>query len=343
MSDVSTTEQDILSQPTVWQQTIGLLEAGNLRSVWGTGTTDVIVTGCGSTHYLAMSAAELLRAVPGLRVRATPASELMAHASPRFAAPSSTLLLAISRSGATSETVAAVEEFRRHGGGRVVAVTTVADCPLVDQADASLVLPTASEVSVAQTRSFTSMLLAVQALAAVLGGHDLAVLRQLPQYASDLLERTRESSRALASDRGIESFYFLGSGALFGVASEAMLKLTEMSLTQSEAYHTLEFRHGPMSMCEPSVAVLGLITPERASIERAVIDHVSGLGARTLTLGPGESVTIPPSLPAWTRPVLYLLPLQLLALERALAKGLDPDQPRHLTAVIHLDPLSESA
>jgi glucosamine--fructose-6-phosphate aminotransferase (isomerizing) len=267
----------------------------------------------------------------------------MTDAAPRLTAPGTTMLLAFSRSGTTSETLAAVEEFRRLGGGRVIVVTTDADSALAAAADATFAAGSAMERSVAQTRSFSSMLLLAQAIAAVLGENDLSPLKQLAGHASELLGRTREPMSMLAHDRVLDSFYFLGSGPAFGVASEAMLKLKEMSLTHSEAYHTLEFRHGPMSMCDASAAVLALVTPERSRVERAVVNDVAKLGARTISLGPGEAFSMPEDLPAWARPVLYLLPLQLLALERALAKGLDPDQPRHLTAVIHLDPLPETA
>ncbi|MEO8329136.1 MAG: SIS domain-containing protein [Candidatus Nanopelagicales bacterium] len=343
MFNSSTTEQDILSQPDVWRESLEGLDAGRLRSAWGPTVTDVVVTGCGSTHYLALTAAELLRRVPGLNVRAAPASELMAEATPAYRTPPSALLLAISRSGETSETVAAVAEFRRLGGGRVVAITTMADSTLADVADASVVVSAAAEVSVAQTRSFSSMLLAVQALFAALSGQDLGVLRDLPELATQTLERTRDAVADVARDQSLESFYFLGSGPLFGIASEAMLKLTEMSLTQSEAYHTLEFRHGPMSMCDPAAAVVALITPERLRIEQTVVNDVTALGVRMLTLGKAQQIEVPTGLPAWARPVLYLLPLQLLALERCVAKGLNPDQPRHLTAVIHLDPVIKTA
>ena len=343
MPELSHTEREILSQPQVWQETIDAFDAKGIRAGWGSAPSDVIVTGCGSTHYLALTAAELLRNVSGLRARATPASELMAQASPRLVDPGNTVLLAFSRSGTTSETLAAVDEFKRLGGGRVIAVTTVAGSPLATAADMVLVADSATEQSVAQTRSFTSMLVLAEAIAAVLGGHDLSPLSQLANHASDILNRTRESMSALARQQSLDSFYFLASGPVFGVASEGMLKLKEMSLTTSEAYHSLEFRHGPMSMCDQRVAVLALVTPERLRIERAVVQDVAKLGAHTTTVGPGEDVALPDGLPAWTRPVLYLLPLQLLALERALAKGLNPDQPRHLTAVIHLDPLPETA
>ncbi len=114
-----------------------------------------------------------------------------------------------------------------------------------------------------------------------------------------------------------------------------MLKLKEMSLTSSEAYHAMEFRHGPMSMCDESAAVIALLSRERSGLERAVLNDIAPFGARQVTVG--GSGEIPSQIPSWAAPSLYLLPLQLLALERALAKGLDPDHPRHLTAVIELD------
>jgi glucosamine--fructose-6-phosphate aminotransferase (isomerizing) len=218
-----------------------------------------------------------------------------------------------------------------------VAVTCYPDSPLAHAADVVHTTAAAAERSVAQTRSFSSMLLVGQAVAAVLGGHDLAPLDGLPGHAARLLSEGRPAMGALAGDGMLDAFYFLASGPLLGVASEGMLKLKEMSLTSSEAYHAMEFRHGPMSMCDAGAVVLGLVSPQRTARETAVLDDVRPMAGRIVTIGDRLDHHVPASLPPWASPVLYLLPLQLLALERALAKGLDPDSPRHLTAVIHLD------
>ncbi|MEZ5097869.1 MAG: SIS domain-containing protein [Nocardioides sp.] len=187
------------------------------------------------------------------------------------------------------------------------------------------------------------MQLIAQALAATVAGRDLEPLHRLPGLAGELLVATRPAMAQLARDPALSAYYFLGQGPLFGIASEAMLKLKEMSLTASEAYHTLEFRHGPMSMCEPGVAVIGLLDPDRAAWEQPVYADLAPLRPRIVTVGPGGDLVVPADLPGWARPVLHLLPLQLLALERALHKGQDPDSPRHLTAVIHLDEAPEPA
>ncbi len=336
MTPRSHTEQEILSQPEVWRETLAALDVPRLTDGFGVPGSDVVVTGCGSTHYLALTAASLLRAA-GRRAWAVPASELLPDADPVMADPSRTALLVFSRSGTTTETVLAVEQYRRLGGATVIAVTCHPDAPLARAADIVWVAAAAAERSVAQTRSFSAMLLIAQAIAGAVGGADPSVLDKLPAHAERLLADARVPTSEIARDLAYTSFYFLASDPLFGVASEGMLKLKEMSLTSSEAYHSMEFRHGPMSMCDPSAVVVGLVSPERATHELAVLDDVRPMSGRVVTVGDRAHLNVPGSLPRWARPVLYLMPLQLLALERALAKGLDPDHPRHLTAVIHLD------
>lgn len=338
----SHTEREILSQPEVWQQTIDVLDPMSFLTPFSNDITDVLVTGCGSTHYLALSAAALLRE-SGLRAWALPASELISVAQPRLANAGGTLLLAVSRSGTTSETLMAVEHFRRIGGRSVAVITSYPDSPLAQAADVVWSAPASAEQSVAQTRSFTSMQVIVSAIAGALRGGDLSALAALPSAAASILERSRPLMAALARESGLESFYFLGSGALYGTASEGMLKLKEMSLTASEAYHAMEFRHGPMSMCDESAAVIALMSPDRTSVEDAVLRDISSFGAQLVTIGVEGHHQIPPDIPSWATPALYLLPLQLLALERAQHKGLDPDQPRHLTAVIYLDASNDAS
>ena len=331
---MSHTEREILSQPGVWATTLDTLDpaagADLLR-----GADEVVVIGCGSTHYLAMSAAALLRDA-GVRAWPLPASELLPGAQRQLREPSRTTVLAISRSGTTTETTRAVEHCRRLGVANVVTVTCDPHSTLALQGDVVLAAPEAQEKSVAQTRSFSTMTVMVSALVGALRGDDVGALRPLAEAAAEALDSSRERMRSLAHSSALDAFYFLGSGPLFGIASEGMLKLKEMSLTTSEAYHGMEFRHGPMSMCGENTGVISLVTPERHQLEDAVTRDLAALGAVLTTVGPGYDVPLA-SVEPWQRPALYLLPLQLLALERALAKGLDPDQPRHLTAVIHLE------
>ena len=338
------TWREIMSQPDVWEEALAAFNPQHrrLQSWRETGAFDrVIVTGCGSTYYLALTAARLLRQA-GCHALACPASELLLHRNSVCLPGHQFLLLSVSRSGTTSETVSAQVQFKSRIGGSVITVTCDSASPLAIDANLAIAIDAAQEKSVAQTRSFSSMLLVAQQLAALIAGHDLAASRRLPSFCRHLLERYGVLAQSLGEDSAIQKFFFLGSDALYGIACEAMLKMKEMSLSYSEAYHTLEFRHGPMSMVGEDSLVIGLITPEAAKQEIRVLDEMADMGAKVLAIGRAhienhQYVRLPADLPGWCTPALYLPVLQLLAYHRALVKGCNPDQPHNLSAVVSLD------
>jgi glutamine---fructose-6-phosphate transaminase (isomerizing) len=347
MTDGTFTYAEITSQPAAWQEAVDVIMAQKDRAaeLWQTlSPAQVVFTGCGSTHYLAMTAAALLQSLTKTPARAVPASEISLFPAAALADPARTLLVAISRSGTTSETIAAIRNFRALGGAAVWSIGCYPDTPVIDEADFALLIPSAQEESIAQTRSFASMLLVVEGLAAHLGGQDLAVLSLLPKVGQNILTQAEPLMRELAARLDLERFFFLGSGPQFGIASEAMLKMKEMSLTASEAYHFMEFRHGPKSMVDEHTVVVGLLSQSAREQEQAVLEEMSGLGGVVLSIGPrvkqedaAMGLTLPAQFPSWVMPLLYLPALQLLAYHRARAKGLDPDQPRNLDAVVVLE------
>jgi glucosamine--fructose-6-phosphate aminotransferase (isomerizing) len=219
---------------------------------------------------------------------------------------------------------------------------------LAQQANFALVTPGGQEQSVAQTRSFTSMLLLTQALAAVLARDEAGVerLHRLPDALEDLVARLGDLPQQLGADQDIERIFFLGGGPLYGLANEAMLKTKEMSLSYAEAYHPLEFRHGPMSMVNERTLVVGLLSDTALAEELRVLEDMRGLGACTLALTedgsvfsgwqPDHLVELCSGLDEWERGPLYLPVIQRMAYHRAVAKGLDPDRPHNLTAVVEL-------
>jgi len=338
------TLREILSQPDTWADALATVdpEDSQLRSLLASGAFDrVVVTGCGSTYYLALTAAGLLRQA-GCDARACPASELLLHRKSVCLPGQRYLLLSVSRSGNTTETVRAQEQFKAGGGGPVVAVTCDSQSPLAADADVVIAIDAAQERSVAQTRSFSSMAVALQQLAALLADRHVGGSRRLPAICRGLLERYGGLAQALGENGAMSKFFFLGSGALYGIACEAMLKMKEMSLSYSEAYHTLEFRHGPMSMVGEDSLVIGLISPEAARHEERVLQEMAEFGATVLAIGTQlrehqHRVDLPADLPAWCMPILYLPALHLLAYHRAIFNGCDPDQPHQLSAVISLD------
>ncbi len=337
---------EIVSQPDVWAAALEQLtgQAQSIQAAWrAAAPRQVLVTGCGSTYYLAQIAAALIQHLTGLPARGVPASEIALHPDQTVGDPGQTLLLAISRSGTTTETAAALDQFRRLGGAQVWGITCYDGTPVAAETDFALLLEMAQEQSVAQTRSFSTMLLAAQAVAAAAGGHDLAPLTALPAAGRRLLETTYGLATQWGTQAGLEKFFFLGSGLLYGLACEAMLKMKEMSITHSEAFHVLEFRHGPKSMIDDTACVVGLLSRRTFDHEAAVIHEMASMGGTTLALVPGTrsaghiTVHLPEDLPDWAMPPLYLPILQTMAHARAVGKELDPDAPRNLTAVVYLD------
>jgi glucosamine--fructose-6-phosphate aminotransferase (isomerizing) len=343
------TYQEIISQPDVWQQTLDgytpqavplLAHAARWRSA------ACLITGCGSTHYLSLTAAAIFRRL-GLNARALPASEIVFY--PDLLPPAPAVLLAISRSGTTSETLWAVETFRRrYPGSPVIAITTLPEATLAQASDFVLAAPAAAEQSIAQTRSFTSMLLLAQLLAGSLAGQAgyAKQLSALPPRLVQLLPGFAGLARQLGEEASLQRFFFLGNGPLFGLAGEAMVKTKEITCSWAEAFHPLEFRHGPMSVVNHQSLVVGLLSDSAAAAELQVLRDMQGLGARTLVIcdqahpsalaGLDHSAILASGLDEWARGPLYLPLIQLAAYYRALAKNLDPDHPTNLSMVVEL-------
>ncbi len=351
MSNGFFTRSEIASQPIVWKKTLQKMNvqrdalSANLASLkhrpW-------IVTGCGSTYYLSLHAASVLRSI-GLNAFAFPASELVFF--PQKHLPAGFVLLVISRSGTTTETLWAMDAYRHlmPEDGKIICITCVPDTPMVTGSDLVLLAPDAQEESVAQTRSFSSMALMVQALAVFLEGEEklTAPLENIPQSLPLVLPRYEALLEKIGNDLNLDRFFFLGTGPFYGIANECMLKTKEMCCTWSEAYHTLEFRHGPMSVVAPSALVVGLISDSAAKDEIQVLREMKAKGARTLAIceqrrdldweGVDDVIEVFSGLSEWQRPMIYLPFIQWIAFYRSLAKGLDPDAPLNLTQVVTLD------
>ncbi len=349
MAERSTVQREIESQPDIWESIWRRLQEqretlSNLlfSQCWD----ETLFAGCGSTYYLAVAAGELYQQLAGQRTRAVPSSEIVLF--PGGVYPDiigqRMLLVALSRSGETTETVeAASEQHRRQMP--VLAVTCHSNSTLASRSDAVLAADEAREETVPQTRSFTSMYLGAQYLAG-LSADDRTYLHELEQLPGHGRKVLQESAGLIPDLAGMdwERAVFLGSGPFFGLACEAALKLKEMALAWSEAYHFPEFRHGPISLADERTLVVGLLSDSGAAAEQSVLADVRGLGAQTLAIGERVpeglstyTLNLGSGLPELARGALYLLPLQLLAYRRALARGLDPARPRHLQQAVVLE------
>jgi len=335
------TYQEILSQPNAWVEALKMLDSyqSQIQSFFqGQFFDEVIFTGCGSTYYLSLSTAELFQRFTGTYARALPASEIWLNPS-TFKRNGKGLLITVSRSGETSETIRACEKFKNEKGGKCITVSCYPGMPLTIQGDLNIILPSGQEKSIAQTRAFSTLHLACTYLACVAAdrGDLIDNFNKLPEIGMKVIASCENLARKLGRDDRFDRFYFLGSASRYGLACELNLKMKEMSLSFSEAFHFLEFRHGPKSMVTESTLLIGLLSEAESKNEWAVLQEMKKRGATVLSIGESETnIEFRSNLPEDIRNILYLPFGQMLAYERAVIKKLNPDKPNNLEAVVRL-------
>jgi len=291
---MSKTSQELFSQPDCWQEAAA--HAGRVAEQLPKRGARIAVAGCGTSLYMAQAIAAWRESQGDGETDAFAASEMPAGRS-------YDLVVAISRSGTTTEVIELVNELTP--AGRVLAITAVPGSPVAQAATDTIDLAFADESSVVQTRFATS----VCALWRAHLGHDVDTLAQ--SAAAQLAEPGEETLS------GFEQFVFLGRGAGAALASEAALKFREAALTWSEAYAAMEYRHGPIS-------VIG-----EHSLVWAIGELASDLEAEVLATGARVRRSA-------GDPLVDLVNVHKAAVALAAEKGLDPDHPRRLTRSVVL-------
>ena len=331
------TYTEILSQPEAWESVLQVMGTHQAMPA-ATDYQQVIFTGCGSTYYLAEAAAALYCELTGRLARAFPASELWLNPHLTYPSGMSTLLVAVSRSGETSETIRACEQFREKKRGPIITLVNYPESPLASMGDVNIHLPSGQETSLCQTRAFSTLFLAATWLVLHWAGQNpLPRLQALPQAAERILAQYAPLAEQLSGELSFDRFYFLGSGSRHGLASELSLKMKEMSLSHSEPFHFMEFRHGPKSMVTSSTLVIALRSEQNRAYEQAVLDDIAALGGKLLVLDNQDAgVDFHTTVDEPLRNILYLPIPQLFAYGRSMAKGLNPDLPNNLNAVVKL-------
>lgn len=342
------TFQEILEQPAVWQRVLDALQP-QLDALALPELDELVFVGCGSSYHLAEIAAKVFAEVVGVRTRFVPASELLLATATVLHAGDRLGLVALSRTGTTSEVLKAVELFkrRREQGavtGFVYGFTCAADSALVHACDRSVIVPS-QERSLVTTQAFSGTLLALELWAA---SHDrqgtLAGLSALDAAGRAALERA-SLLREIASYGQIERFVLLGTGVLHAMAEEGALKLQEMAGAWAESYHALEVRHGPRATIGEGTLVVLLASARGGAYELPLVGELRAQGARILVLAGEEASEFQPPAdyafgvgpyPDAIRALLYAPLLHLLAYHRAMLNGRDPDRPVHLSRSVIL-------
>jgi glucosamine--fructose-6-phosphate aminotransferase (isomerizing) len=347
----SATLSEILTQPEAWQKT---LEAWDISTVFAnvakqtSPRTAWLFIGCGTSYYLAEAAASSWALHTGRSAFALPASEVLLFPDATLLRTAGLQAVIISRSGETSESVQAADTLQRVHKIPTLALTCTAGSPLERACDLSLTVRWANEKSMVMTRSFTSMLLTLQYLAAQRSGNsDLATsLKSLAGALAPKIASLSERVEYFVKTHAFSHYVFLGQGPFHGIAQEGALKITEMSCSFGQAYHTLEFRHGPKATVTPETCLVFLLSESGNDTECKVLKDMKELGGIIVTICNRASAEIRNASDllfefgsdvtetAMLAP--FVVPSQLLGFYTGIKKGLTPDTPKNLSRVVIL-------
>ncbi|PRX39011.1 glucosamine--fructose-6-phosphate aminotransferase (isomerizing) [Planifilum fimeticola] len=268
-----------------------------------------------------------------------------------------TLVVVVSQSGETADTLAALREAKK-AGSRVLAITNVVGSTVAREADDVFITQAGPEIAVASTKAYTSQLIAIYLLGLYLArirrtrseaelAEVVKHLEELPELAERTLEMEDTIRRLAAEIAKKEDLFYIGRGLDYAVSLEGSLKLKEITYIHSEAYTAGELKHGTLALIEEGVPVIALAT-QTSLYDKMVsnIEEVKARGAQVLGLAlegdaelhklADEVLTIPRTL-SFLTPVLTVIPLQLLAYHACVARGYDVDKPRNLAKSVTVE------
>lgn len=305
------------------------------------------ITACGTAYHAGLAGKHYIETLARLPVEVEIASEF-AYRMPII--EPGTLVMVISQSGETADTLAALREAKRMGA-RVIAVTNVTESTISREADAVIVTPAGPEIAIASTKAYSAQLMIMLLFALYLAAGRGAIrpeeaqeflsgMKDLTQKAQSILDNTVGMKELAWELAGYRDVYFTGRRLDYAVAMEGTLKLKETTYIHAEAIATGELKHGPMALIEEKVPVVALATQEdllekmisniqEVADRGATVAVVATEGFRGLEKVAGRVFYIPKTHPLLA-PMLSVIPLQLLAYYTAVAKNCNVDKPRNL-------------
>ncbi|MBO1417616.1 glutamine--fructose-6-phosphate transaminase (isomerizing) [Streptomyces sp. FH025] len=322
------------------------LDARELREI-----RRVKILGCGSAYYAGEMGAQLIEELARIPAHSEPASEFR-YRNPVIEAD--TLYVAVSQSGETYDTLAAVQEIKRKGG-RVLGVVNTVGSAIARECDGGIYLHAGPEVSVASTKAFTSTVVAFALLALHFGRiHDLSpadgrrivtALQALPDQIREILDQSDTIAELAAEYADSVGMMFIGRVRGYPVAREGAQKLKEISYIHAEAYPASELKHGPLALISPELPTVALV-PDDELLDKnlTTLGEIKARHGRVLAVAhrrPEEKladhcILVPKSEPELD-PLLLNIPLQLLAYHAAVALQRDVDKPRNLAKSVTVE------
>ncbi|MCE9630718.1 MAG: glutamine--fructose-6-phosphate transaminase (isomerizing) [Planctomycetia bacterium] len=313
----------------------------------------IVLTGCGTSWHAALVGEYLIEEFARLPVEVEYASELRYRNPP---IDEGTLLFAITQSGETADTLAALREIKRKGHPTLAICNTVGSS-IATEADGGIYLHAGPEIGVASTKAFTSQCVVLALLALYFGRlrhmsfeqgqRYIEDLEQLPDLVSRALEADGEIRRIAAKYQDASTFLYLGRQYNFPVALEGALKLKEISYIHAEGYPAAEMKHGPIALVDaatPSVFLIPqgavydkvLLNVEEIKARKGPVIAVSSTGDERVRELADDVIELPEA-PDFLQPIVAAIPLQLLAYHIAVLRGCDVDKPRNLAKSVTVE------
>ncbi len=348
---ISTTLEGRLSRQHIAEEIFGT-QAAKLFSQ----TKHIQIAACGTSFHAGLVARYWIEELTGLSCDVETASELRYRHN--VVAPN-TLFVTLSQSGETADTLAAQKQAKAQGYIGTLTICNVAESALVRDADLNLMMHAGPEIGVASTKAFTSQLVCLLLLTIVLGKRSGKIndkkesffidqLRSLPKKIEQVLELNKSIEKLAKQFADKQHTLFVGRGTQYPIALEGALKLKEISYIHAEGYPAGELKHGPLALLDEDMPVIAL-APQDELLEKlkSNLQVISARGAKlivftdpqTTDIKPSDDVTIipMPSVDKIIAPILYTIPLQLLAYYVAILKGTDVDQPRNLAKSVTVE------
>jgi len=349
--------KEIFEQPKVLADTlegrIASLEV--LRASFGEQATRIFaevrqihIVACGTSYHAGMVAKYWLESLTGLPTQVEIASEYRYR---DVVVGDKTLFIAVSQSGETADTLAALQKAKAINYLASFAICNVASSSLVRESDCVFLTRAGVEIGVASTKAFTTQLAAFLMLAAALCPDERAEdvraqLQALPAHCKRVLKINATIEELAVMFVNKSHALFLGRGVQYPVALEGALKLKEISYIHAEAYPAGELKHGPLALVDSEMPVVA-VAPNDELLDKlkSNLQEVSARGGQLLVfvddsqawLANGAHLIPVPTCGQWIAPLIYTIPLQLLAYHVAVAKGTDVDQPRNLAKSVTVE------
>lgn len=346
MKNSELTYKEIYGQPVSFQAINDTFDTifKTLDEVFAEKYDEVIFTGCGTSLYLAQASAHAFSTCTGISAKGMCCSELYYFPETYVGNGKKVLVVPMTRKSYTTEVRMAIDKVRSYPGVKSLAITCDADSSKYN--DYMLLSPETPEDSVIMTRSFTSMIYLAVVMSYYVGGKKEKI-EQLKDYAANaesFLKATDKMAKKIVAEHPeCNLFITLGQGINYGIANECMNKMKEMSLSNSEAYYTLEYRHGPMSLVDDKTLIILLGNEDTVDGDAKLLTQMKEYGAKVLAIGNNASkdftdVDYTLDMPygydsLQNAPIIGYIG-QLIGYYVAELKNLNADSPRHLTQAI---------